>query len=116
MAAYREELIVSKVRKNTLKTGKYLEAIYPRVALIILGIVLVLILTINTQDIVDGNDAYRMHASLASLIAGISALYSLVGVFVLKSRKSKVLLGIGVLLSAGLSFYSFYIASFTITW
>lgn len=105
-----------QVKKNNTSKTKKCRIFYPRVALIILGIVLVLILTINTQDIVDGNDSYRMHASLTSLAAGVSALYNLVGVFVLKSRKSKVLLGIGVLLSVGLSFYSFYVASFAITW
>jgi len=101
---------VSKKSKSTPKTK--IETFYSRLALIILGIVLVLILTINTQDIVDGNGSYRI---LASLVAGISALYNLVGVFVLKSRKSRVLLGLGALLSVGLSFYSLYVANFTIT-
>jgi len=108
---------VSKEKKaKTLNNKKYLESAYPLVAALLLCIVLGLIFAIDTQAMVDGSGIYRTYANLASWTAAISALYSLLGVFILKRKASKVILGIGIFVFAGLFLYGQYAANFIITW
>lgn len=83
--------------------------------ILLLGVVLAVLAIANNLSL-RGDNAYRAYAQSASWVAGVGLIASFVGIFITKSSKYKVLLGIEVALFLLLALYAGFLATFYITW